>query len=349
MNIKKWISSVLVVFVLVGAYVAYDYNQFISSPLNISNDNPLRLDVKTGHSITSIANELVNSGVISHPYYLVWTARLNGQAKRIQAGEYIIENGTTSKQLLSMLIAGKVKQYSFTIIEGWTVAQTLQAISKDENLKKLVGIVSATELMEKLGEPDVAHAEGWLFPDTYYFVRGESDVNLLLRAHQSMKENLSKAWQQRDKDLPYKKPYEALIMASIIERETGNVDERRQIAGVFIRRLRKGMKLQTDPTVIYGMGDNYNGNIRRKDLRQDTPYNTYTRKGLPPTPIAMPGLAAIEAALHPEDGDTLYFVAKGDGSHVFSSNLKQHNNAVIKYQLKGQRKSFSSFTASDNK
>ena len=349
MKIKIWLAALMSIVIIAGTVVAYDYKQFINSPLNITGKDSLHLDVKLGRSITSIANELANKSVITHPYYLAWTARLNGQAKSIQAGEYEIEKGVTPQQLLELLVTGKVRQYNFTIIEGWNVTQVLDAINKNNNLTHLIGTVSATQLMGKLGSSVELHAEGWLFPDTYYFVRGESDVNVLLRAHDAMKRNLTKAWETREKDLPYETPYEALIMASIIEKETGRGDERQQIAGVFVRRLRKGMKLQTDPTVIYGIGDKYDGNIRRRDLRKDTPYNTYTRKGLPPTPIAMPGLAAIEAALHPAKGKALYFVAKGDGSHVFSSTLKQHNNAVIKYQLKGRRKAFSSYSVSDKK
>ncbi len=343
MKIKIGLVSLLLIVIAAVAWVAYDYNQFIVSPFNIGAGKSVRLDVTPGRSIISIANELANKNIISRPHYLAWMVRLNGQAKRIQAGEYEINNPITPKQFLALLVKGKVRQYSFTLIEGWSVKQVLNAINKNENLKHLIGTVSATQLMDKLGFPVDLHAEGWLFPDTYYFVRGESDVNVLLRAHDAMKENLNKAWEVRADNLPYKTPYEALVMASIIEKETGKGAERAQIAGVFVRRLKKGMRLQTDPTVIYGIGEAYDGNIRRRDLRKDTPYNTYTRKGLPPTPIAMPGLAAIQAALHPDDGEALYFVAKGDGSHVFSNTLQQHNEAVIKYQLKGKRKVFSSF------
>ncbi len=349
MKIKTLLSAISMLLIIVIGYFVYDYNQFINTPINIATDKSIHLDVKSGRSIISIANELAKKNIINHPHYLAWTARYNGQAKSIHAGEYVIKSGVTPKQLLNLLVAGKVRQYSFTIIEGWNVAQVLNAIEKNKNLKHLIGTVSAAQLMDKLGQQSDLHAEGWLFPDTYYFVRGESDVNVLLRAYNAMKKNLAKAWKEREKNLPYKTAYEALIMASIIEKETGRGDERQQIAGVFVRRLRKGMKLQTDPTVIYGIGDKYDGNIRRRDLRKDTPYNTYTRKGLPPTPIAMPGLAAIEAALHPAKGKALYFVAKGDGSHVFSSTLKQHNNAVIKYQLKGRHKAFSSYSATDKK
>jgi len=349
MKLKHWLFTLLVVAVSMATLLAYDYNRFMNTALNINADSTVRIDVTPGRSIKSIANELASTEVIVRPQYLSWVARLSGQARRIQAGEYAVTSGTSYKQFLNMLVEGRVVQYSFTIIEGWNVAQVLQEVKSNQYLKHTLDSVTATQLMKRLGLPADLHAEGWLFPDTYYFVRGESDVNVLLRAQKAMQKNLNKAWKNRESGLPYDTPYDALIMASIIEKETGKGDERTQIAGVFVRRLRKGMRLQTDPTVIYGIGEKYDGNIRRRDLRKDTPYNTYTRKGLPPTPIAMPGLAAIEAALHPEKGDTLYFVAKGDGSHVFSSTLQQHNEAVIKYQLKGRRKSFSSFSGSSKK
>jgi len=343
MKLRLLLASFLIIVIGTGMLIAYDYDQFVKSPLNIDPDESILLDVRPGRSIKSIANELANKNIIDRPRYLAWTARINGQSKRIQAGEYVLEKDTTPKQLLDILVNGKVRQYSFTIIEGWNLSQVLQSAKSNENLKQVVGDVPANQLMQQLGQPADIHAEGWLFPDTYYFVRGETDTNVFLRAYDAMKQHLKNEWENREAGLPYKTPYEALIMASIIEKETGKGEERAEIAGVFVRRLRKGMRLQTDPTVIYGVGEKFDGNLRRRDLRKDTPYNTYTRRGLPPTPIAMPGLAAIHAALHPAKGDSLYFVAKGDGSHVFSKTLKQHNEAVIKYQLKGRRKAFSSF------
>jgi len=349
MKIRMWLFFVLMIVAGICSLAVYDYKQFMHAPFNIAPGETVRLDVTPGRSIKSISIELKNKGVISRPSYISWSARINDQARRIQAGEYAIDSKVTPEQFLAMLVDGKVVQYSFTIIEGWNVRQVLQAAKNNPDLTHSLDDVSASQLMKKLGLPDALHAEGWLFPDTYYFVRGESDVSVMKRAYKAMQENLNTAWAGRDADLPYDTPYDALIMASIVEKETGKGDERQQIAGVFVRRLRKGMRLQTDPTVIYGIGESYDGNIRRRDLRKDTPYNTYTRKGLPPTPIAMPGRAAIEAALHPEDGDSLYFVAKGDGSHVFSTTLQQHNEAVIKYQLKGRRKAFSSFAGRENK
>lgn len=266
-----------------------------------------------------------------------------GQSSKVQAGEYHIPPGMLPNELLDMLVAGKVVQYSFTLVEGWNTRQLLAALKQNPDITHTLKTEDARQLMQELGL-DKQHAEGWFFPDTYHFVRDTSDKALLKRASAAMRTQLDEQWQQRDSGLPYENVYQALIMASIIEKETGVAEERQKISGVFVRRLQKGMRLQTDPTVIYGIGESYDGNIRRKDLRTDTPYNTYTRGGLPPTPIAMPGLAAIHAALHPADGDSLYFVASGGGAHVFSSTLEQHNEAVIKYQLKGKRRAFSSYS-----
>ena len=349
MKTRNWLLASFLVLVGVGLLATYNYKQFMTTPLNINTGETIRLDVSSGRSIKSIAVELKDKGVIDQPSWLEWVARINGQARRIQAGEYEIKTTITPKQFLTMLVNGDVVQYSVTIIEGWNITQTLHAIKNNTDLKHTLDSITASQLMKKLGLPADLHAEGWFFPDTYHFIRGESDVKVLLRAHKAMQINLNKAWMNREVGLPYDTPYDALIMASIVEKETGKASERPQIAGVFVRRLQKKMKLQTDPTVIYGIGEKYDGNIRRRDLRKDTPYNTYTRKGMPPTPIAMPGLAAIEAALHPADGEALYFVAKGDGSHVFSTTLQQHNEAVIKYQLKGKRKAFSSFSINKNK
>jgi len=349
MTMRNILIAVVVAFVGIGSLLVYDYNQFMDAPFSIASGDTMRIDVAPGRSITSIANELKSRGVIGQSVYLAWTARINGQARHIQAGEYAINSEITPRTFLTMLVDGKVIQYSFTIIDGWNTRQVLEALKSNTDVTHSLDDVTPKQLMKKIGLPSALHAEGWLFPDTYYFVRGESDVSILLRAHKAMQVHINREWKKRDTELPYDSPYDALIMASIVEKETGKADERQQIAGVFVRRLRKGMKLQTDPTVIYGLGSKYNGNIRRRDLRADTPYNTYTRKGMPPTPIAMPGLASIQAALHPDNGTALYFVAKGDGSHVFSDNLKQHNEAVIKYQLKGRRKAFSSFPGDKKK
>ena len=251
----------------------------------------------------------------------------------MQAGDYTLNKNVSPYQLLLSLNHGKSTQGSITFIEGKTFKLMRAKLAKNDAVKSTIADLTDAEVMRVVGKGE-KHAEGLFFPDTFYFDRNTADIVLLKRAYESMQSKLTSAWANRADNLPYKNSYEALIMASIIEKETGKASERPMIAGVFLNRLRIGMRLQTDPTVIYGMGDKYNGNIRRKDLLTDTIYNTYTRDGLPPTPIAMPGLAAIEAALHPEKTKALYFVGKGDGSHAFSDSLLEHNRAVAKYQLK---------------
>ena len=235
--------------------------------------------------------------------------------------------------LLALLVSGKSVGYSLTLVEGWNIRQVRAAVAGHEALKQTLEGVDDVQLMELLGLPG-EHPEGRFFPDTYRFTRGMRDLDFLRRAQRKMDRELAAAWAEKSEDAPLKSPYEALILASIVEKETGQADERPRIAGVFARRLRKGMKLQTDPTVIYGMGERFDGNIRRRDLREDTPYNTYVHAGLPPTPIAMPGREALLAAVNPAPGKAIYFVAKGDGSHAFSATLAEHNAAVRKYQLK---------------
>lgn len=333
--------SIIVISFLLG-WQLWEYDIFQKLPLKVPEQGQ-RINILPGTSFKTVTRSLANNGIIKKPYLLEWGARLQGKAAKVQAGEYHISPGMLPAQFLDMLVTGKVVQYGFTIVEGWNVRQLLAALKKNQDITHDLNSQDARQLMQELGI-DKPHAEGWFFPDTYHFVRGTSGKDLLKRAHAAMRDQLDAEWQQRDTGLPYKTPYEALTMASIIEKETGIASERQQIAGVFVRRLRKGMRLQTDPTVIYGIGESYDGNIRRKDLRTDTPYNTYTRGGLPPTPIAMPGLAAIHAALHPAKGNSLYFVASGGGAHVFSATLEQHNEAVIKYQLNGKRRAFSSFS-----
>lgn len=339
-RIKQVLILVLLLGVMAGGWGVYHYQQFIHQPLNLQQEQTLL--VKPGSSLRGIAGKLHKQGLLSDARLFVLMARLRGQAASMQAGEYALEPGLTPAGLLQKMVEGEVVQYGITLIEGWTFKQFRTAIEQSEQLKHSIQGMSDAEVMEKLGHGG-EHPEGRFFPDTYHFTRGTSDVALLQRAYQAMQEQLELAWEGRDKDIPLKSPYEALILASIVEKETGQASERQEIAGVFTRRLLKGMRLQTDPTVIYGMGMPYEGsNIRRKDLRTDTPYNTYTRAGLPPTPIAMPGAGAIEAALHPKEGKSLYFVGKGNGYHHFSATLREHNNAVIKYQLNGRKRSFSS-------
>ena len=305
---------------------------YAKTPLNIS-PQAQEISIKPNSGLKSIANQLVAQKVIKNALPFIMLGRLLGKEPYLQAGDYTLNKNVTPYQLLLSLNHGKSTQGSITFIEGKTFKQMRAKLVKNDAVKSTITDLSDVELMRVVGNGE-KYAEGLFFPDTFYFDRNTADIVLLKRAYESMQIKLSAAWAIRAANLPYKDSYQALIMASIIEKETGKASERPMIAGVFLNRLRIGMRLQTDPTVIYGMGDQYDGNIRRKDLTTDTPYNTYTRDGLPPTPIAMPGLASIEAALHPETTKALYFVGKGDGSHEFSNSLVEHNRAVVKYQLK---------------
>jgi UPF0755 protein len=287
-----------------------------------------------GSSIRTLAKLLIEKGFLQEKtYFLIW-GKLNRQETRLQAGEYLITPGSTLAGLLDDMVAGKVLQHNITLIEGSSFHQLLETIHQSSIITKELENLSDEEIMQRLGH-DGEHPEGRFYPDTYYISRGVTDTELLNRAYTAMQQTLEEEWQQREDNLPFKSSYEALILASIVEKETAVAEERPLIAGLFINRLRKNMRLQTDPAVIYGI-KNFDGNIRFRDLRNDTPYNTYTRNGLPPTPIAMPGREAINAVLHPDKTEYLYFVAYGDGSgrHVFSTNLKDHEKAVDKYQRK---------------
>lgn len=291
------------------------------------------VDVTPGAPLRQVAFELHQQGALPQPLDLVWLARLRGDAHAIRAGEYLVQPGTSVAGLLDLLKSGKVVLHSLTLVEGWTFAQVLAAVESDPNLRHALKGLNDAAIMARLGyagEPP----EGHFFADTYQFPKGTSDVAFLQRAYHDMQTHLESAWQNRAPDLPYSSPYQALILASIVEKETAQPSERTEIAGVFVRRLQKGMRLQSDPTVIYGLGNAYTGKITYKDLRTDTPYNTYTRNGLPPTAICMPSLASLEAALHPASGNALYFVARGDGTHQFSATLAEQEAAVEKYQIK---------------
>ena len=323
----------IVVAAAAGYWLWHDYQRFRDTPLKISSEG-INYRVEPGTPLTVVANDLAQQGVLRQPLYLRLLARELDVSSKIKAGEYLIAANTTPVMLLEQLVRGKVIEYSLTVIEGWTFKQMMLAVRTHPMLVQTLGESMSTEqVMAAIGYPG-EHPEGRFFPDTYRFPRQTTDVAFLKRAHEKMEEVLEKEWNGREEKLPLKTPYEALILASIVEKETGIPEERDQVAGVFIRRLEKGMLLQTDPTVIYGMGERFDGNIRRKDLKSDTPYNTYTRPGLPPTPIALPGQESIHAALHPADGNSLYFVATGDGGHYFSATLKEHNRAVRRYQLK---------------
>jgi UPF0755 protein len=327
--------AILITGILVAGLALYiDYRHFLASPLAVP-EQGMTLTVAPGTSIAGVAQRLEQQGVVSSSGYLRAYARLHGLASRIQVGEYAIVPGTTPPALMEQLVIGRVIQYSLTVVEGWTFRQMLQAIASHPKLEHTLQGLSDTEIIARLGHPG-EHPEGRFFPDTYYFPAGTSDLDFLRRAFDALEQRLTAAWEQRAPGLPLESPYEALILASIIEKETGVPSERREIAGVFIRRLQKGMRLQTDPTVIYGLDRAFDGIIRRSDLLTDTFYNTYTRNGLPPTPIALPGAASLMAAVNPAPGETLYFVAtgNGDGSHVFSTTLQEHNRAVQEYRLK---------------
>lgn len=328
-------KKILLIGLLVSIMLMIDAWRVLHAPLNISQPENYEFDM--GRSTSSLAKDLRQRGWMSRAYYFSAWVRLTGKAHLLKAGEYVINPGTTPLSLLDQMLQGKVKLYSITLIDGHNFQDVMARVNTSPDIKHTLQGKSMDDIMTAIGHPG-EHAEGRFFPDTYSFPRGMDDVRFLQRAYDAMQQNLNDVWVTRDAGLPFATPYEALIMASIVEKETAQESERRQIAGVFINRLRLGMRLQTDPTVIYGIGESYDGNIRFKDLREDTPYNTYTRKGLPPTPIAMPGRDAIDAVMHPDTTPYLYFVARGNGSHVFSTNLPDHEAAVDKYQRKTKKK-----------
>ncbi len=316
-----------------GYFLYRDFQAFAERPLNLGAEARV-YEVVRGTSVTRIAQDLEAEGALSRPpEYFIALARTEKLASKIKAGEYRLEPGLSSRALLELFASGRVVQHTLTVLEGWTFAQLLEAVSVHPALTPTLAGLDPEETLARLGYTG-ENPEGRFLADTYHFPRGTTDVEFVRRGIAAMDTVLEEEWERRADGLPLQTPYEALIMASIIEKETGLEEERPEISGVFIRRLNRGMRLQTDPTVIYGLGAAFDGNLRRRDLRTDTPYNTYTRHGLPPTPIALPGRAAIVAALHPAEGDTLFFVARGDGSHQFSRTLDEHNRAVRKFQLK---------------
>jgi len=299
---------------------------------------PLRFKVASGWRFTRVASELAAQGVLVHPRAWVLYARWAHLATAVKAGEYEIQPGTTPRELLTKIVNGQVLLHSFTIIDGWRVQDMLGALRRNPDIISTLGD-TAPNLMDKLGLPGV-DPEGQFLPETYRFVANTTDIELLHQAHAALTRELDAAWAERDPDLPLRDSHELLIMASIVQKESGLPQELGKISGLYLHRLSIGMRLQADPTVIYGMGDRYEGDIRTVDLRTDGPYNTYTRAGLPPTPIALAGAAAIRATARPEKTDAIYFVAspKGDGSHVFSSTLQKHNVAVASYVAHQRRK-----------
>ena len=326
----RWLFIVLCVVILwlsVQTYRTMDRKNTLTKPIV--------LQLEHGDSLRTIGNKLVKLNLLENPAHFVWWVRLHGEARHLQAGNYEIVPGETLAHLMTDMVSGKVQQFPLTVVEGWTFKQMMNLINDDPHIQHTVKGLDDAAIMTAIGHTG-EHPEGRFFPDTYHVHMKEKDVELLKRAYDRMKQTLDALWPAREPGLPYKTAYQALIMASIVEKETAVSDERSLIAGVFVNRLRMGMRLQTDPSVIYGMGDKYDGDIRFRDLRTDTPYNTYTRKGLPPTPIAMPGHASIVAALHPAVTEYLYFVAHGDGSgrHIFSRTLAEHEKMVKLHQLK---------------
>ena len=295
---------------------------------------PVELNVRPGDSVRSTARTLEGRGVVLFAEPLVWLMRLAGKDRAIKAGSYEFDTPLRPLALLDVLTAGDGTQVALTIPEGWTFDQMRAALAAEPNLQHTLEQSTLPDALKRIGVTE-SHPEGLFFPDTYHFSPGSADIGVYRRAHRAMQEKLRLAWDSRDPGLPYATPYEALIMASIVEKETGTKGDRAQVASVFVNRMRIGMKLQTDPTVIYGMGANFDGNLKRRDLDTDTAYNTYVRAGLPPTPIALPGQASLQAALHPAKTQYLYFVARGDGSSQFSTNLEEHNRAVDRYQRRG--------------
>lgn len=333
-RLRRFLLTLLVlgfVLLLAGGGAAF---WLLGSPLPLRSD-PTEFHIAPGSSLRTAARDMVQAGVGVQPWALELAARVLRVENAIKAGSYEIRAGVTALDLLAKLTRGDVTQADVVIIEGWTLRQMRERLNAHPDLAHDSAGLSDAELLRRIGV-EGSHGEGLFFPDTYLFSKRASDLAVLGRAHRALMRHLEREWAERAPGLPYRTPYEALIMASIVEKETGRDADRGRIAAVFVNRLRAGMLLQTDPSVIYGLGEHFDGNLRKRDLTTDTPYNTYTRPGLPPTPIALPGLASLRAALHPEASDALYFVARGDGSSHFSRTLEEHNRAVARYQ-KGKR------------
>ncbi|WP_104205394.1 endolytic transglycosylase MltG [Billgrantia saliphila] len=324
------ILAVLIAMTAVAAFAGYRYwESRLEAPIAVEEET--LYEVPSGAGYHRVVADLASRGMLQDEWAFRLLTRIEPESvPRLRAGEYMLEPDMSGRELLELLGSDRVVTYPLTIPEGWTFRQMRAHLDAAPKLEKRTSDLSNEEIMALL-EREGRHPEGWFFPDTYRYHKGMSDVDILRQALTRMERILEEVWEQRSDDLPFETPYEALIMASLIERETGAPEERREIAGVFKRRLERGMRLQTDPTVIYGMGERYAGRITRADLREATPYNTYTIDGLPPTPIALPGRASLEAAVDPLPGDTLYFVSRGDGTHHFSRSLREHNNAVNRY------------------
>ena len=316
--------------ILLALLAAAGFGYYASRPLLLP-VTPFEFELKQGGSLKSMARELQQAGLLKQDRLFVWLGRLLGKSTQLKAGNYSLERPVSPLELLEIITKGDFSQNQMSVIEGWTFKQLRAALNASPDIAHDTLNLTDAEILQRIGATET-HPEGLFFPDTYYFAAGSSDLTIFKRAYKTMQKRLQEAWLARTPGLPLQNQYQALILASIVEKETGTPGDRALIAGVFVNRLRNGMLLQTDPTVIYGLGDKFDGNLHKRDLLADTAYNTYTRGGLTPTPIALPGMAALQATLHPAQTDALYFVARGDGSSKFSSNLIEHNRAVNQYQ-----------------
>ncbi len=334
-SLRRTLFALLVLALLGVAGSTWYVQRWLDQPLAIGGPEPAIVDVQPGQSLTAVARDLASRGLLTHPRLLALYGRFTGVDSRMHAGEFALQPGTTPQGLLRAFVSGDVVQHSITVVEGWTFRDLRKALASAPKIEHTTRGLQDDAVMRALGE-DGMNPEGLFFPDTYLFGKGTRDIDLLRQSRDRMRKELAAAWGSRHENLPLKDEYEALILASIIERETGHPDERARIAGVFVERLRRGMRLQTDPTIIYGLGEKFDGNLRRADLERDGPYNTYTRNGLPPTPIALPGAAALRAAVQPDVRGELFFVAtgEGDGQHAFSKTLAEHEAAVRRYLVR---------------
>lgn len=328
--IRNLLFAAVLAALLAGSWLVY----FATTPVDVP-PTAREFEVRKGRSLRTVSSELRAAGILREPWSFYWMGRLLGHSDDLQAGSYELPGRATPYRLLEMMTRGEVSQAQITFIEGWTFAQMRAALAAHPLVSHQTAGLSDRDILRRVGASE-SHPEGLFFPDTYFFSPGTSDIKILARAYATLHQRLNALWAARAPGLPYRTPYDALIMASIVEKETGLESERGMIAAVFVNRLKRQMRLQTDPTVIYGLGATFDGNLRKRDLEADTPYNTYTRAGMPPTPIAMPGTRALEASLRPAQSSVLYFVARGDGSSQFSSTLDDHNRAVRRYQLNGR-------------
>ncbi len=332
MTVPKSVAALAVAAMMLLTAVGFMHLRHqLGQPMRVPEGGRV-LEVPSGMSLRALSGQLAREGILDAPLTMVFYGRITGLASRIKAGEYDLAAGTTPRSLLQQLVEGRVRLHALTVLEGWTTRDLMQAVRNHPAIRQTLPDTGPTTLIKAFNLP-ASDPEGWFFPDTYHFARNTSDYEILAQSHERMRVMLDRVWAQRQENLPLRSPYEALILASIIEKETGLDLERSRVSGVFVRRLQAGMRLQTDPTVIYGLGVGFDGNLTRRHLESDTPYNTYTRAGLPPSPISLPGEKSLLAAVRPDNSPALFFVASGngDGSHVFSENLEDHNIALHRY------------------